>query len=235
MLESLEQLLILQDRDQKIRDFSLALQALPQEKSGYEKEIKNAQEHVEALSSEQRSLELELKKLEGEVSCLQEKINRYRTQQQETRKNDEYAAFNHEIAAAEKLIASLEERELFLMEQLEAMKGTLQEAKEEHHSECQRLTNLLEGLERRQEQIVLRQQELIDDRPRLLEGIEEDLLERYTRLFKSKQGAAVVPVEHHVCTGCHMQVTAQTVLATKASKEITSCTQCGRLLYCEEE
>ena len=67
--------------------------------------------------------------------------------------------------------------------------------------------------------------------PPLTEGVDEDLLDRYNRLFKSKGGIALVTVEHGVCTGCHMQVNTQTVLEVRAEKEIIGCPQCGRILY----
>ena len=61
--------------------------------------------------------------------------------------------------------------------------------------------------------------------------IDEDLLGRFERLFKSKGDAAVVAIEHGVCTGCHMKVTTATAAQVKAGKEIVSCENCGRILY----
>ena len=58
-----------------------------------------------------------------------------------------------------------------------------------------------------------------------------DRFNRFDRLFKSKGDAAVVALEHEVCTGCHMKVTIATVMRVKAGKEIVSCEQCGRILY----
>ena len=61
--------------------------------------------------------------------------------------------------------------------------------------------------------------------------IDEDLLGRFERLFASKGDAAIVSLEHEVCTGCHMKVTPQTSHRVKNGKEIVSCEQCGRILY----
>ena len=83
----------------------------------------------------------------------------------------------------------------------------------------------------RRENLLARQLELEAGRPPLTEGVDEDLLDRYNRLFKSKGGIALVTVEHGVCTGCHMQVNTQTVLEVRAEKEIIGCPQCGRILY----
>jgi predicted nucleic acid-binding Zn-ribbon protein len=57
--------------------------------------------------------------------------------------------------------------------------------------------------------------------------VEEDLLSLFERLFASKGDAAVVALEHEVCTGCHMKVTTQTAHRVKNGKEIVSCEQCA--------
>jgi predicted nucleic acid-binding Zn-ribbon protein len=73
--------------------------------------------------------------------------------------------------------------------------------------------------------------ELTRERADLEGKIDEDLLGRFERLFKSKGDAAVVAIEHGVCTGCHMKVTSATAASARAGKEIVSCENCGRILY----
>lgn len=235
MLEPIEKLLILQNTDQRIRDVTLALHQLPLEKATAEKALQQADQRLEEIRSRQQEHEVQLKKLQGDVLSKREQISRYRTQQLATRKNDEYAAFNHEIAVGEATIVTLEDRQLILMEEAETLAFELQTAQEVDAIERQRIHTLLGTLDARRANLLARQTEFREERPRLTVGIEEDLLERYDRLFKSKDGTAVVPLEHGVCTGCHMQMTTQTVISTKAEKEMTSCSQCGRILYTEED
>jgi predicted nucleic acid-binding Zn-ribbon protein len=77
-------------------------------------------------------------------------------------------------------------------------------------------------------------QALTAERTELAAKVDEDLLELFERLFVSKGDAAVVALEHEVCTGCHMKVTTQTAHRVKNGKEIVSCEQCGRILYAAE-
>jgi predicted nucleic acid-binding Zn-ribbon protein len=72
------------------------------------------------------------------------------------------------------------------------------------------------------------------ERAELAGKVEEDLLGHFERLFASKGDAAIVGLEHEVCTGCHMKVTTQTAHRVKNGKEIVSCEQCGRILYASE-
>ncbi|MFI0347155.1 MAG: zinc ribbon domain-containing protein [Chthoniobacterales bacterium] len=235
MRELIEKLLILQHCDQKNRDVLHSLQQLPQEKSTCESDLKKSDYQLELARARQRENEIELKKLEVDILSKQEQIFRYRRQQLETRKNDEYAALNHEIAVGEKNISAIEDAQLVLMELAETLYAQLQSAQQAHQLEQTRINNVLGSLDLRRANLFARQEELAKERLRLIDGIDEDLLERYGRLFKSKNGTAIVPVEHHTCTGCHMQVPMQIILAAKAAKELVLCLQCGRVLYCEEE
>ena len=77
----------------------------------------------------------------------------------------------------------------------------------------------------------IKQQALETEREAIAAQIDDDLLDQFERLFNSKGDAAVVAVEHGVCTGCHMKVTTATAARVKAGKEIVSCENCARILY----
>jgi predicted nucleic acid-binding Zn-ribbon protein len=231
MLPEIEKLLTLQNRDQKLRAVLNEIAALPGEKAARERELKAADDRLEAARGRQREIEIERKKLELDVKGKQDQIARYKNQQLETRKNEEFTALRHEIENSEKSIIALEDRELALMEEAESLKPTLQAAQEAHDAEKAKVESHMASLVTRRENLATRQTELEAERLAATEGIEEDLLDRYTRLFKSKNGVALVTVEHGVCSGCHMQVNTQTYLEVRAEKEIIGCPQCGRILY----
>ncbi|MCF7729235.1 MAG: hypothetical protein K9M81_02590 [Chthoniobacterales bacterium] len=235
MLQAIAQLLILQNTDQRLREVTQALLQLPQEKITCEKALQDADQKLQSIRSRQQELEREIKKNEGDILAKQSQIARYRTQQMETRKNEEYAAFNHEIALGEKAITMLEEQQLELMEKSDLLQPEIERAQEVHTIEHKRVNAILGTFDGRSENLLVRQRELHNARPSLTLDIEEDVLDRYERLFKSKNGIAVAAIEHGVCTGCHMQMTTQTILSAKAEKEIMACSQCGRFLYTEED
>ena len=235
MLQAIAQLLILQNTDQRLREVTQALLQLPQEKITCEKALRDADQKLQSIRSRQHELDREIKKNEGDILAKQGQIARYRTQQMETRKNEEYAAFNHEIALGEKAITMLEEQQLELMEKSELLQPEIERAQEVHAIEHKRVNTILGTIDGRSENLLVRQRELQNARPSLTLDIEEDVLDRYERLFKSKNGIAVAAIEHGVCTGCHMQMTTQTILSAKAEKEIMACSQCGRFLYTEED
>ena len=234
MHPDLEQLLIIQDRQQKIRQIQAEIKTLPQQKADLEAQLAASAASVEALKQKGRQVEVDRKKLELDVGTRNDSIAKLRTQQYETRKNDEFAAMGNEIQRYENEIKKIEDDELELMMQADKVKAELVEEEKKAGATKESISRQLVDLDEKSKTLEARLQELIKERAELATKIEEDLLDRFDRLFESKGDAAIVALEHNVCTGCHMKVTTATVMHAKAGKEIVSCEQCGRILYSAE-
>jgi uncharacterized protein len=61
--------------------------------------------------------------------------------------------------------------------------------------------------------------------------IDSDVVFKFERIIKSKQGIGIVPVKGVVCTGCSMILPAQFVNEVRQSNKITFCPYCSRVLY----
>ena len=61
--------------------------------------------------------------------------------------------------------------------------------------------------------------------------IDNDVVFKFERIIKSKQGIGIVPVRGVVCTGCSMILPAQFVNEVRQSNKITFCPYCSRVLY----
>jgi len=229
-----EQLLILQDREQKIRQIRAEVKSIPLQRAQLEHQLAAGAAGLEALKMKARHIEVERKKLELEAGTRMESINRLRTQQYETRKNEEFRAMGNEIERYEKEIRAIEDQELDLMEEVDKLKAevAIEEAKTASGRES--IARQLTDLEFKTQTLEARLQELTKNRGELASEIDEDVLNRFERLFASKGDAAVVALEHEVCTGCHMKITTQTAHRVKSGRELVSCEQCGRILYSAE-
>ena len=174
---------------------------------------------------------MDRKKLELDVGTRNESITRLKTQQYQTRKNDEFQAMGNEIKRYEDEIRKLEDQELELMEQGDKLK--IEVAAEEKKATATRdsITRQTNDLGEKSKVLESRLQELEKERKELAEKMDEDVLGRFERLFVSKGDSAIVAIEHGVCTGCHMKLTIATVKAAEGGKEIVNCEQCGRILY----
>ncbi len=234
MQAELEQLLILQDRDQKIKQVQNELTTLPRQRAQLEANLAAATARLEALKQRGRQVEVDRKKLELDVGTRTQSINRLKTQQYETRKNEEFRAIGNEIERYAKEIQQIEDQELELMEQADRLKA--EAAAEDKNVSAARefVAKQMTDLEQKGRALDVRLQELRIERAEIATRVDEDLLSRFERLFKSKGDAAIVALRHEVCTGCHMKLTAQTTHRVKSGREIASCEQCGRILYWED-
>ncbi len=234
MHSELEQLLIIQDRQQKIRQIQTEIKTLPQQRANLEAQLAASIAGVEALKQKGRQVEVDRKNLELDVGTRSNSIAKLRTQQYETRKNDEFQAMGHEIERYENEIKKIEDQELELMMQADKVKAELVEEEKKAGATKESISRQLVDLDEKSKTLESRLQELTNERAELAAKIDEDLLDRFERLFESKGDAAIVALEHNVCTGCHMKVTTATIMHAKAGKEIVNCEQCGRILYVSE-
>jgi predicted nucleic acid-binding Zn-ribbon protein len=231
MLPSIERLLILQDRDQKIRTLRLELKNLPAERAGLDAGLIASTGRLDAVKQQARETELEKKKLEMDAQAKRDSIGKFRGQQFQTRKNEEFQALTNEIKRFEGDIVKIEDREIELMEEAEKLKGIVAVAEKEHAAAKAHTERQLGEIATKITAIEGKLGELEAEREKLTEGIDEDLLYQYNKLFVNKAGLAVVALEHETCMGCHMKLTTQTAVRVKGSKDIVNCEQCGRILY----
>ena len=210
------------------------MKSIPLERKALDEKVAAASANLEATKDRTRHVEIEKKKLELDVGTRNESIARLRTQQYETRKNDEFSAMGREIERFQQEISKLEDQELELMEQADQLKAQIGREEKETASTKGAIARQMTNLEEKQGALGQRLEELKREREELARKVDEDLLDRFNRLFASKGDAAVVALEHDVCTGCHMKVTTATAVRAKGGKEIVSCEQCGRILYFAE-
>jgi uncharacterized protein len=230
----LEQLLVLQDRDQKVRQIQTETKSLPLQRKNLEAQLATGIANLEALKQRARQLEVDRKRLELDAGVRTDSVAKLRTQQYETRKNDEFAAMAHEIERYQKEISAIEDRELELMEQQDKLKAEVAAEEKKAAGAKDSIARQVTDLEAKAKALEARLQDLTKERAELASKIDEDVLDRFERLFASKGDAAIVALEHDVCTGCHMKITTQTAVRVKGGKEIVSCEQCGRILYYAE-
>ena len=231
MHPELEQLLVLQDRQQKIRQIQAEIETVPLRRTSLEAQLAASVSAVDALKQKARQVEVDRKRLELDVGTRTESISRLKTQQYQTRKNDEFQALGHEIERYENEIRKIEDEELELMVQVDKIKADLAEEEKKAAGVRESIARQTADLDEKSKALQSRLEELTREGAELAGKIDEDLLARFERLFKSKGDAAIVAIEHGVCTGCHMKVTSATSASARAGKEIVNCENCGRILY----
>ena len=231
MLKEIEQLLRLQERDQKIKMFKAELETVPFEQQRIQQFVAAKISAFDQVRQRSREVEVQRKMLELDAQTRRDSIAKYKAQQYQTRKNDEFQAISQEIQRFEKEIERIEDHEIELMEQTEQFqketaKAELELKAAKGQSEVQQA-----DLKKKESTLGERLRQAEIESEQLAQGFDPDLLFRYTRLFATKGGNAVVPIEHEFCMGCHMKNTSALVHRVRLGREIVHCEQCGRILY----
>ena len=230
MLPEIEKLLVLQDRDRKIRTLKQELKLAPLERKDLDEKLADAVKKLDAMKLKAKESEVERKKLENEVQAKRDSIAKFQTQKFQTRKNEEFQALNNEIKRFEDEIRVTEDRELDLMENAEKARLQIAETDKETQAAKAQIARQVADIDAKIDALGAKLKEIETERASLAQAVDEDLLDTFNRLFANKT-EAVVALEHDVCMGCHMKVTTQTVVRVKGNREIVHCEQCGRILY----
>ena len=231
----LEKLLILQDRDTRRLSLEGQLKAVPQEVAAVERKIAGEKAAIETARNELKELETKKKLLETEIGSTEEKQSKYKNQQMQVRKNDEFQALGHEIATMQQTIGSLEEQELQVMygideakKKFAAAEAVLKQNIAGHEAKIRTLrereTNLAENLKAAQAEVAAARAPL-----------EEFALKAYDRVAAQKQPVCV-PIQGGKCGGCHLKVSSEAESASRGKNpdvKIPTCDQCGRIIYWE--
>ncbi|HPY30424.1 MAG TPA: C4-type zinc ribbon domain-containing protein [Verrucomicrobiota bacterium] len=231
MLEAIEKLLILQNRDRHIRRTESELARIEPERQALGQRLAAAQAAHEAGKQRVMELEAERRQLELDVEAKKELIARYANQQLQTRKNEEYRALTQAIEGCQEAIRQIEDRELDLMEQGEAAQREVDRLTREVAQTQAFVEDQLAGLNAREQSLKAEWDQLRQNREELAAAVEESARQRYERLIRSRGDTIVVGIQHGVCGGCHMRLPAQVIVSCRAGQELITCTNCGRILY----
>jgi uncharacterized protein len=231
MLEMIEKLLILQDRDRKILQVQGELARIEPERQTLKAKAVAAQTDLENAKLRIKQIESARKDLELEVETKKQMIVRYANQQFQTRKNEEYRALAHEIDTCKAAIFEIENREIEFMEQAEAAQKEVLRATQAANDARKLVDDQVAQLGAREENLKKELAELEANRAELAAAVDDSARDRYERLVRSKGDNVVVGVEHGVCGGCHMKLPPQLLVSCQGEKELVGCSNCGRILY----
>lgn len=232
----LEKLLILQAHDRRRLDLEKELKGVPGDIAAVEKRIATERGAIDTAKLEWQRLEARKKDLENEIALAEQKAARYRTQQLEVRKNDEYRALGHEIETTEAQIGALEETELGVLYEIETAKAKFAAAEKE-------LKTNISGHEARirsfRDREVVLNAELGTakaDVGSARQPLAEPLLRLYDRIAQ-RHMPVCVPLRGGKCGGCHLKVSSEVESTARGKSDVNAqlptCDQCGRIVWWE--
>lgn len=228
----IEKLLIVQDRDVAVQKIEQELARIPQERGALEGHITAEEANIEAASHALKEKEVERSELDTEIKSKEEAIARFRTQQLEVKKNDEYRALTHQIEQTEQEISDLEERGIELLLEIDETSETFQEEKATIDARIVEEKNQISLLSEREVNL----KASIDEAKAAVETarsvVDENYLSHYDRVKNlSKRPPYVVRIEAHKCGGCHLRVSNEVNGSALVAGDPHFCDQCARMVY----
>ena len=227
-------LLSLQDTDQALalrrRDFRAVEQELKSEGG-----LPELRDNCEKTRLRELEAKVETARLESDLATLKEQVRERETRlyggsitnvRELTAIETEHSAVRRSLAQVEESIAPAEVAAEHARQQFEDLTKELAE-KEKHWT-----TRLIEL---RQEKVKMGNEfnKMLELRNAEASEIPDEDLARYTRLFRSNRGVAVVKVERGVCQGCAVRLPVGELTRLRNSDGPIPCS-CGRALLTEE-
>ena len=232
MLPIIEKLLVLQDRDRRLLRVRAEVAAVPGQRQLIQnKAAAGAAEH-DAIKKQVQQIESDRKKLELDADALKDRIGKVRAQQNETRSNDQYKAYEHQIETSQREISRLEDQQLELMERSETATRQLAVATAAYAALKAETDRQLADLAAREKNLANELAAATEARATAAAGIDDpSVISRYDRLLKTKGDTLIVGVAGGVCGGCHMKLPTQSIVSAKGQSELVACPSCSRILY----
>lgn len=230
--EHLEKLLILQERDMRRLQIESQMAQIPAESASLQQDIENEQEALENERKAILHLEVRRKELDDSVQAAESKINQYKNQQLQVKKNEEYQALTHEIERAADKISELEESEIGLMLEIDEQQAAFAERKSASAKKIQLLQSRIAELKQHSSRL-----ENDIDRVRAeVAAARSEVDPAYLHAYEHAQGRAkrapfVVPLVDTKCSGCHLKVPNEIESDVRRAKQPVHCNSCGRVLY----
>lgn len=227
----LDRLLVLQERDTKRQALEQQLQAVPRELAAVEARIAAEKQAIETAKIGWRELESKKKLLETEIKSAEEQVAKYKTQQMQVRKNDEYQALTHEIETTSGQIGTLEEDEIKVMFSIDEARQRFKEAEAVLKANITGHEDKIRTLRARATQLQSEHEAAVAAVAAARPAVPEDQLKIYDRLATKPGLPVVVPVSGGRCGGCHLKVPTHIEVLARSGAEIATCDQCGRVVY----
>lgn len=230
MVQDLDLALRLQALDRKIAILENEIATLPKHIAEIEKRLDSHTRRLEADRAALTANQRDRKKLEGDIQVEEQKISKLKDQMQLAKTNEQFRAFQHEIAYAEGEIRKSEDKILDLMERSEPLEKNVKAAEAELKVQQQHVEN---EKKRARERTAVDETELAAvraERKSIVEQIDPKLYVEYERIRKKTKNTPIADATDGRCDACQIALRPQFFQDLRRGDKIMFCESCGRIL-----
>lgn len=229
MKDIIDQLRTLNEIDLKLGTVKRDLERLPRELAEKQGPIKTLKAAIDKNKADTLKLKMEADAAELDLKAGEEALKRLANQMNILKTNKEWDTIRRQMDAQRGWNRDSENKELALMEQIEAKNAELAM----HASQVEELekSSAAESasVEKELAELKVRFDELNAERAKLTPNVPDKELAIYNRIAGTR-GTAIAYIENVTCSLCYMRLPAQFINLALIGRELTCCPSCGRIL-----
>jgi uncharacterized protein len=231
MLSDLENVIHLQQIDDRLADLAREITALPKHIAEIEKKLVAHERKLEADRAALSANQKERKRCEGDIQTQEQKISKLKDQMLQAKTNEQYRAFQNEIDYCGKEIRKLEDRILELMSESEPLEKNVKAAETALKAEKAQVETEKQEARSRTAADQSASRELQQERARIASQVASATLQLYERIRKGRKGIGVAEAVDGRCSACQIALRLQFFQDLRRGQQIMTCESCQRILY----
>jgi predicted nucleic acid-binding Zn-ribbon protein len=232
--EQIKLLVEAQGLDSHILRLERELDSIPQQLKEMDEAFKAKSASLKSIEDGLKALLLKRKEKEGELESKEGMIKKYQAQLYQVKTNKEYTALQEEINRVKADNSIIEEDIIKIFDQIDEENRKIAGEKELLKGEEGKLAEEKKRLDADAGVIREELSKLQAQRKDLVAKIDKNILSKYERILRSKDGLAVVPIAGDSCQGCFRILPPQVINEVRMKTELVVCENCTRILYVEE-
>ena len=231
MLPDLQHLIRLQELDLAIERCRRRIAEIPAAQQALETRITSRQAAVQAVKDRMAATGVTRRDIEKEVAAVQTRLSKYKEQLMSVKTNKEYTAMQHEIATAEGLVRSQEDKLLELMEVSEQESADLKAAEAALKADQADIAAQQQALGAEVATQEAELQRLVGERAQEVSNISRESLVIFERVAHGRKGVAMAEARDGLCVVCHVRLRPQVFNEVRHNEKLIQCDSCTRILY----
>lgn len=203
------------------------LAALAAQRADVDTRARDARILVEDLTREQRKADADVEQVRGRRVRDQQRMD-----QGLISNPKDLERMQGELVSLQRRIASLEDAELEVMEQLETAQAELDRLMGEVEQLDRRAAGLTSSRDEKAGRLDVELADLVGQRKTSVDGLPADLVTLYDKLRAQKNGVGAAALRARRCSGCSLDLTAadMAAIAKAPTDEVLRCEECNRIL-----
>ncbi len=233
MESTIQNLIKAQEIQKNINQLEKEIQLMPLKREEIANKIDKTKKNINVSLQEIAEIEKEIENLtisiqekKKEIESLDEDENTNTSSRNE--KEEKRKDFVLQIDNYKKKIEDLEEQKHKKAKAIKSDEASLEGLKKDLIEED-------EYISKNKEKKVIELENLKREKNETLSNVNDEIIEKFDRIFQNKGDLAIVPVYKNYCSGCNMILPFSLINRVRAQKEIIFCPYCSRMLYYSEE